>query len=97
MNININPDSLKKQASNMDKYIADFQIGIDSIEKTIDDINDIWRDNAHLNFNNQMNKFIINLRTFQKSLESYNEFIKGYANTQEKLDSYYGTKKINLN
>lgn len=96
MYVNLNHNSIKGKTVNMDSHIKNFASNINSINTILANINDVWQGADHDFFNAQMEKFISDMYKMQESLESFNEFIKGYLITGEKLDDAYQNKKIYL-
>ncbi len=96
MYINVDPYSLKGKTVNIDNYINDFESGIQSINNTVSNISSIWRGNDFNYFNDKMQAFIRELVELEQSLQTFNNFIKGYIEASEKLDIAYQEKKIEL-
>ena len=87
---------LHNETNKCDNYIKDFENNIKNIEKTTIEIGNIWKEAEYENFLSKMNEFIKEMNSFQKQVTSFNEFVKGYVEAEETLDTQYTNKKINI-
>ena len=96
MYVKANTGMINTQQKNISNYINDFNSGISNVKNTINNISTIWRGNDYNNFNTKMSEFIGDLTKFKNTLDQYSEFLNGYSSATDKLDDYYGDKKINI-
>ncbi len=91
-----NIETLHSETNKCDSYIKDLESNTKDIEKTILEIGDIWKEDEYTNFFSKMNSFIKELDMFQNQITSFNEFVKGYVEAEETLDTQYASKEVNI-
>lgn len=94
MYVKVNTDSLNKQATKIDSYIQDSLNDLKQAKEVLGNIPNAWQGSDQKQFNDKTSNFIQNLSKMTNSLQTYNNFIKGYVNAVETLDKYYKNKKI---
>lgn len=96
MYVNVKMDKLESETQKCDSQIETFASEIRNLKKTIEDMNIIWKEKDYQNFATKVNEFAKDLEEMQGQIESYNNFIKGYIETEKKMDEEYKNKKIKI-
>ena len=97
MYVNVKCNTLKTKTNDVaNNHLEDIESSIKNIEKTVTEMGIVWKGNDYDNFHSNMKNAIEDLRKLQKSITTYNDFIKGYNLTLEKLDFQYKYKKIDI-
>ena len=96
MLVKVQTEYLKKQASAIENANQNFANGINNIRNINSEIGGIWQGNDYNNFSSQMTSFASELENLKNAIDSYKEFITGYATATEVLDDTYGSKTIDL-
>ena len=96
MNIDIEVKQLQKYSLMCDNYIDDFDEKITAITNNIEDIRNAWVGEDANNYFEQMNFFISELQKLKEQIVSYNDYLKGYLQAVNELDSVFGSKSIDI-
>lgn len=96
MEIRVYPDIVEREIKNINESIKDYDIGIQNIRNTINEMSQIWKDNNYQYFNDKTNNFLMDLAQIGDILQNYHDFLDGYMNAGEKVDSFYQNKNINI-
>ena len=94
MFVKVNTDVLKDEANNVDGYLDHLLLESNCFLQDLEDISNQWDGNDHDGFNDKMLDLYNELSEFKDSINSYNIFIRGYANIMDTTNSTY--KEIKL-
>ncbi len=96
MNVLVNKSSILNEVKKCDGYVQEFEEATSKLQKTVSDIESIWKKEEYEQFRLKMNDFVKDLDQFKDQLDSYNRFVQGYVDTESLLEQEYATKKIEI-
>ncbi len=96
MYISVSPNNANRQINDMNERIQDYLSGVTKIRQNVQEISRVWSGADYQQFQAKMNDFTNNLLEIQRILVDYHDFLSNYMKAWEKLDSFYLSKKINL-
>lgn len=96
MNIDIGVKQLQKYSLMCDNYIDDFDKKITAITNNTNDMRNAWVGEDANNYFLQMESFVGELNKLKDQIISYNDYLKGYLQAVNELDSVFGSKNIDI-
>lgn len=97
MKTHVNIDVLSKKASEIEKYIDDFSTYSLKLKNDIADMKSAWTGSSSNNFQNKMADLNDEIKKLEKSLDSYNDFLKKYVNEVKAVEEKYKSENISIN
>lgn len=97
MYIKFKNNTIKNKTNSVENYhLDDIEQELKKIEQIVIKMGESWKGTDYDTFQNAMKITVSDLKKLKKSIDSYNNYIKGYSTTLEKLDFQYKQKLIKI-
>lgn len=96
MYIKMDTDIMSKKTDDIKSSLDSFLNYDENMWKIVDGMNSFWQGKDYDYFSSEMLDFYKQLKRLYRSVESYNNYVKGYVRVAMAIDKYYANKNVSL-
>ncbi len=96
MLIKVNTNLLKNKAEKIKSTMENYSTAVKGINSKSTEMGNIWKDNNYSYYIGQINVFLDELGLVENVLNSYANFMEGYAQAMDEIDTQFGSKNIDI-